>query len=100
VVADVALRTELRTRQHVGECPDARIVADLGALAEPLRVHEDAHAAPVPGLGRHVLQASITFDTSASVISGKQGRVKTWVAWSSVTGKLSCRNRSDNTGCR
>src|SRR4029453_18435011 len=42
VIADVAVLADGRARQHVGECPDARVPPDAPALAESLRMHEDS----------------------------------------------------------
>jgi len=43
VVAEVAVAPDARAGQHMGEGPDARTIADVGALAKPLRVNEKRH---------------------------------------------------------
>jgi hypothetical protein len=47
-IANVAVSADHRIRKQVGECPDARPVADVGRFAERLRVNEGSHQLLLP----------------------------------------------------
>ena len=41
MIANIAVRADARARQNMGKCPNARALANMGTLAESLRMNEN-----------------------------------------------------------